>query len=116
MGKPVAGDIVVVRFPFSDLRQSKRRPALVLATADFDNLILCQITSKPYSSKRVLELSTDDFATGGLSIVSYARPDKLFTADPEIIERTIGTLKLGIFRRVLIQVRRLFIEPRALAN
>ena len=28
------GDVVVVPFPFSDLTQSKRRPALVLAELD----------------------------------------------------------------------------------
>jgi len=34
MARFVAGDIVVVPFPFSDLSNNKRRPALVLA--DFD--------------------------------------------------------------------------------
>ena len=31
MAKFVKGDVVVVPFPFSDLSQSKRRPALVIA-------------------------------------------------------------------------------------
>ena len=108
MGKFVAGEVVVVRFPFSDLRRSKRRPALILAIADFDNLILCQITSKPYASQRAITLSATAFATGGLPIVSYVRPDKLFTADPTIVERTIGTLKDVNRRKVLTQVRQLF--------
>ncbi len=108
MGKFVAGEGVVVRFPFSDLRRSKRRPALILAIADFDNLILCQITSKPYASQRAITLSATAFATGGLPIVSYVRPDKLFTADPTIVERTIGTLKDVNRRKVLTQVRQLF--------
>jgi hypothetical protein len=30
MAKFVKGDVVVIPFPFSDLSQSKRRPALVL--------------------------------------------------------------------------------------
>ena len=46
MGKPVAGEVVVVPFPFSDLTQTKRRPALVLADLDGDDLILCMITSR----------------------------------------------------------------------
>lgn len=42
----VKGDIVIVPFPFSDLSQSKRRPALVVAKLTGDDLILCQITSQ----------------------------------------------------------------------
>lgn len=41
----VKGDVVVVPFPFSDLSQSKRRPALVIANLQGNDLILCQITS-----------------------------------------------------------------------
>jgi hypothetical protein len=31
MGKPVAGEIVVLPFPQTDLKAGKRRPALVVA-------------------------------------------------------------------------------------
>ena len=40
--------MVLVRFPFSDLSQSKLRPAVVLANAGRGDQILCQITSKRY--------------------------------------------------------------------
>ena len=46
MAKFVKGDIVVVPFPFSDLTNSKRRPALVITELTGDDVILCQITSK----------------------------------------------------------------------
>ena len=40
------GSVVFARFPFSDLSSSKFRPAVVLAFADRDDWILCQVTSK----------------------------------------------------------------------
>lgn len=42
----VKGDVVVVPFPFSDLTRAKRRPALVVAELEGDDLILCQITGR----------------------------------------------------------------------
>ena len=46
MGSFVKGSVVVLPFPFSDLSSSKRRPALVLADLQGDDLICCMITSK----------------------------------------------------------------------
>ena len=46
MARFVKGDVVVVPFPFSDLSQAKRRPALVISVLEGDDLILCQITSQ----------------------------------------------------------------------
>jgi mRNA interferase MazF len=46
MERFIKGDVVVVPFPFSDLSQSKRRPALVVQHFDGEDLLLAQITSK----------------------------------------------------------------------
>ena len=40
MAKFIKGDVVVVPFPFSDLTNAKRRPALVIAELEGDDLIL----------------------------------------------------------------------------
>ncbi|EDK72894.1 conserved hypothetical protein [candidate division TM7 genomosp. GTL1] len=108
MGKFVAGDVVAVTFPLSDLSGQKLRPALVLAVAEFDNLILCQITSKPYTSKMAVRLTQKDFAKGGLPVISYVRPDKLFTAEPSIVEKSVGKLNRSARRTILSQVQNLF--------
>ena len=67
-----AGSIVLVPFPFSDLSKSKLRPAVVLASAEHGDWILCQITSNPYSDSRAVQLSETDFQSGSLQRVSYA--------------------------------------------
>ncbi len=51
MEKFVKGDIIVISFPFSDLSGSKKRPALILADLQGDNIILCQITSQQTKDK-----------------------------------------------------------------
>ncbi|UMZ74675.1 hypothetical protein ACONDI_02275 [Natranaerofaba carboxydovora] len=44
MERLIRGDVVVIPFPFSDLKNSKRRPALVLTELQGEDIILCQIT------------------------------------------------------------------------
>jgi len=85
------------------------RPALVLAVVEFDNLILCQITSRPYSSKTAVRMEASDFAKGKLPVVSYVRPDKLFTADTSIIKDSTGELTVKMRNLILQKVRKLFI-------
>lgn len=105
MGNLIVGDVVVVSFPFSDLSGQKLRPALVIAQAEFNNIILCQITSKPYTSKRAVRIAKTDFLTGSLPIESFARPDKIFTAEPTIVRRVAGRLDHKPLHKILQQVR-----------
>jgi mRNA interferase MazF len=92
MGKFVKGDVVVIPFPFSDLTNSKRRPALVLAELAGDDLILCQITSKAVRDEYAVPLLTQDFQDGNLNQDSNIRPNRLFTADASIIVYKAGTI------------------------
>ena len=104
MGAPAIGEVVVVPFPFSDLTQSKVRPALCLADAGRGDRILCQITSQPYGEILAIKLDNQDFATGGLRTESFARPGKLFTADAQLILSVEGTLAPQAFQRVLATI------------
>lgn len=103
------GSIVSVTFPFSNLKGQKVRPALVLANVEFNNLVLCQITSKPYTSKIAIRINPKDFARGSLPIISFVRPDKLFTADTSIIKDIVGQLTPTTKGKILKSVRELFI-------
>jgi mRNA interferase MazF len=89
----IKGDIVVVPFPFSDLTNAKRRPALVMTALEGDDLILCQITSQRVRDKYAIDLDDDDFESGALRQKSSIRPNRLFTADQRIILRRIGHLR-----------------------
>ena len=108
MGKFAVGSVVLVKFPFSNLKGQKLRPALVLANVEFDNLILCQITSKPYTSNIAISINSGDFTEGSLPVESFVRPDKLFTADETIIKNTLGQLAPSTKDKILQSVRRLF--------
>lgn len=92
MVAPSVGDVVLVKFPFSDLSASKLRPAVILASVDKNDWILCQVTSNPYSDARAVEIADPDFDSGSLARISFARPGKLFSANTSIMQRVIGSL------------------------
>ncbi|OGW58788.1 MAG: MazF family transcriptional regulator [Nitrospirae bacterium RBG_16_64_22] len=101
MGAPAAGSVVLVPFPFSDLSQSKLRPAVVLADAGRGDSILCQITSNPYSDARAVPINPEDFLAGSLPVISYARPGKLFTANATLMVAEAGRLKHDSLVRIV---------------
>lgn len=105
MGAPAVGDVVLIPFPFSDLSDRKLRPAFVAAEAERGDLILAQITSRPYGSTRAVQLAAD---AGGLDRESHLRTDKLFTADARLIVRRLGTLDDETTARARSAIAQLF--------
>ncbi|MGR3309868.1 MAG: type II toxin-antitoxin system PemK/MazF family toxin [Candidatus Brocadiales bacterium] len=93
MARFVKGDVIVVPFPFSDLTQAKRRPALVISVLDDEDLILCQITSRSFRDNYAISLDGEDFEAGTLKRSSNVRPNRIFTADSHIILYRVGNLK-----------------------
>ncbi|AFY46928.1 growth inhibitor [Nostoc sp. PCC 7524] len=89
----VKGDVVIVPFPFSDLTQTKRRPTLVIATFPGDDIMLCQITSQFVKDIYAIQLDNSDFISGSLKQTSNIRPNRIFTADKQIILYKTGQLK-----------------------
>ena len=108
MGKFIKGDVVVVPFPFSDLSASKRRPALVLVDLPGDDLILCQITSQTISDEMAIPIDYTDFESGGLNLVSNARPNKLFTADASIVLHKTGRLNAVKINEIMNTITKMF--------
>jgi mRNA interferase MazF len=101
---PAPGSVVLVRFPFSNLSQSKLRPAVVLAGSGRGDWILCQITSKTYGDPRAVRIEASNFQSSALRVASYVRPGKLFTANRDLIAGRVGQLKPEAYRGILDSV------------
>jgi len=102
----IAGEVVVLPFPFSDLSTSKRRPALVLAPLQGDDVIVCQITSANRQADNYsVDISNQDFERGGLKVSSNIRPNRIFTAESSIIIRTVGKISMSKMNEVKSQLK-----------
>ncbi len=90
-----AFDVVVVPFPFTDKKTTKRRPALVLSQANSFNKriahsVLAMITSAS-NSDWPLDIEIEDIDAAGLPYASIVRM-KLFTLDDQLVIRKAGSL------------------------
>lgn len=95
-------DTVVVPFPFTDKRTTKRRPALLLSHPDFadatDNVVLAMITSAKQSDWPG-DTTVSDREAAGLPQPCKVRM-KLFTLEKRLVEKRIGTLSSADRRAV----------------
>jgi mRNA interferase MazF len=93
MDTPSVGDVVIIPFPYSDLSQSKRRPALVLTDVGRSDFLLCQISSKDYGDSHALSVKESDFIAGVINRDSFIRIDKLVMANETLISGSASDLQ-----------------------
>lgn len=87
------GQVVVVPFPFVEIPVAKRRPALILSTADFNShgqSVAAMITSSR-SGSWPGDVEIHDLVGAGLPKPSLVRL-KLFTIDNRLLLRQLGAL------------------------
>jgi len=100
MERFVKGDIVVLPFPFSDLSSFRKRPSLVVANLQGDDIILCQITGEKREDIYSVVLKNNDFEKGSLKKESRIRPNRLFTGEKSTIFYKIGKLNQSKIKEV----------------
>ncbi len=90
MERLVFGDIVLLKFPFSDGKSYKKRPALIINDYDDGDIIVCRITSQIYDTKNDYFLV--NWSEAGLKLPSVVRVHKIATLDKSLVETRMGKL------------------------
>lgn len=90
MKKLLYGDIVLLRFPFTDGKKDKKRPALILRDSEDGDIIVCRITSKLYVSE--FDFKIDDWKNCGLRLPSCIRLHKIASLDSVLVYQKIGVI------------------------
>ena len=91
------GDIVLTRFPFTDLTGSSLRPALVVSAGQIgQDIVLIGISSVVRGafvpSDYVVDTTHSEFGSTGLRVTSVVRTHKLVTVERSVIVRRLGVI------------------------
>jgi len=89
------GDVVLVRFPFTNQQGSKRRPAVVISSKAYNrqkpDVILAAITGQVRSPLGFGEAMIQDWQAAGLLKPSVLKP-VILTAERSMLASTLGPL------------------------
>ncbi len=100
------GDLVLLRFPQSNLQQGKLRPALVIAVAPgrHADVLLALVTSRSYQAvagfDEVVEPTDPDFALTRLKSRSVVRLARLATVEPAVVVARLGSISPDRLARI----------------
>jgi mRNA interferase MazF len=89
------GDIVLVPFPFTSQTASKKRPAVVISSRDYNisrpDVVIAAITSQVRPAPKVGEAWVAEWRAAGLFKPSVIKP-VLATVEQSLIIRKMGSL------------------------
>ncbi|HZQ05489.1 MAG TPA: type II toxin-antitoxin system PemK/MazF family toxin [Anaerolineae bacterium] len=105
-----AGQIVLFRFPQTDLEHGKLRPALLVShvPGPFNNWLVCMISSQihkliPELDEILLEKDAD-FAQSGLKVASVIRVGRLAVVEGKLLVGAIGEIDAMRLQRIKLNL------------
>ena len=105
-------DIVLLPYPFTDLRESKVRPALVISNENVNNksddAVMIPLTTVIKDEPFSINISQNDLDSGKLLRISRIKIDKIFTVEQKLVLKKIGSLNNNTFKKVKDELFKLF--------
>ncbi|HEX3007300.1 MAG TPA: type II toxin-antitoxin system PemK/MazF family toxin [Bacteroidales bacterium] len=84
------GDIVLLKFPYTDNNTFKRRPALIINDFNDGDIVVCRITSQIYKTKH--DIFIEAWEKSGLKLPSVIRVHKIATLQKDMVETVMGKI------------------------
>jgi mRNA interferase MazF len=106
--------IVLIPFPFDDLKTTKVRPALCLTDpiGPYQHVVVAFISSRLpddlQASDLIIDSNNSDFDMTGLRVTSVVRLHRLMTITISLIKRELGQISARIQRGLSKKMQRLF--------
>lgn len=94
------GDIVLINFPFTDLKRTKKRPVLLVQDANHLGDFVCfQITSNSRQTN-TSRIEDNHIKSGELKLTSYVKYDKCFTLNVQTIDKKLASVNSAYMQQI----------------
>ncbi|MEK6973137.1 MAG: type II toxin-antitoxin system PemK/MazF family toxin [archaeon] len=101
--------VILTRFPFTNLRDYKIRPAVIVSNEKYNkshsDFIICPITTKQTMADFEILIDKGNFS-GYLEEISFIRTDVIATIDKELSIKEIGQISESLFEKLLIKLQK----------
>jgi mRNA interferase MazF len=105
-------DLVLLPYPFSNLREMKVRPAIVVSNNNFNkrcsDCIAVPLTSVIKDEPFSIFLNQNDLSNGRLIKPSRIRVDKIFSVEKKVVQMKIGSVSDAFFDKLKSQLIEVF--------
>ncbi|RMH84183.1 MAG: type II toxin-antitoxin system PemK/MazF family toxin [Calditrichaeota bacterium] len=101
-----SGQVVLFRFPYTDLKIGKLRPALLLKKlpGGYGDWLICMISSQTQQFvpgfDELIDENASDFISSGLKVKSIIRVGRLAVVNEEILVGKIGEIAADRLKRI----------------
>lgn len=105
------GTIVLTKFPFTDLKSSKRRPAIIVSKTENNKsdvivaFISSSIPTELSESDYLFDITNKDFKSSGLKKKSVFKMDKIATLNKSIFTGEIGSVSSETMKELSKKLR-----------
>ncbi|MBU4525022.1 MAG: type II toxin-antitoxin system PemK/MazF family toxin [Desulfomicrobium sp.] len=94
-------------FPFTDLKNSKVLPVLVLNALPGDDCIVCMVTTQPSQSQFAVSISPSNTKNAAVR-PGTIRLDRIVTCEDRVLFKKIDELEPGKLQEVLTAAKTIF--------
>ena len=100
------GEILLLKFPYSEGVGETKRPVVVLAQTDVKDVVIAKVTSMGQRGK--YDIAIDDWKNVGLLFSSVIRIDKLATLSKHRVIKKLGSLDNSYKFKIISKIKQLF--------
>ena len=110
------GDIVLFRFPQTDLENGKLRPALLISKlpGKYKDWLICMISTRKHQFHKDLDFiineKSPEFQSSGLKSESVIRSGRLAVVNEDILVGSIGNISIKFLTDIRIKISKWILE------